>query len=418
MAKKYTLSDLAINGGAPVRNKIWPPRRLFGLEEKAAVDALFDAAIASGNAFGYDGPTERAYCEEYAQFMGGGYVDAVNAGTTAVYVALKAVNPEPYSEIIVSPITDQGGLMPIPLLNCIPVVADAAPGSFNMGPEQIEAMITPYTSAILVAHIMGEPADMKGIMAVAEKYGLAVIEDCAQAHGATINGQLVGTFGTIGAFSTMFGKHHATGSQGGLVYAKDEALYIKVRHASDRGKPFGMPGATNQVATLNFNLGDLGAAIGRVQLKKLPQIVSARRAVAAKIGKALESIPALSLPKYVDGAEPSFWYLRVHIDVDQLTCTKREFCAALSKEGVVINPEYAAFPHLTEWFRERRVFGSTELPWSSPEYKGNALREYPIPNAKAAVAEHFLISVHESFTDAEVDEVITALEKVACVYSK
>jgi perosamine synthetase len=141
MAKKYALSDLAINGGTPVRNKPWPPRRLFGLEEKEAVDALFDAAIASGNAFGYEGPTERAYCEEFAEYLGGGYVDAVNAGTTAVYVGLKAINPEPYTEIIVSPITDQGGLMPIPLLNCIPVVADAAPGSFNMGPEQVEAIL-------------------------------------------------------------------------------------------------------------------------------------------------------------------------------------------------------------------------------------------------------------------------------------
>src|SRR5699024_4098238 len=111
-----------------------------------------------------------------------------------------------------------------------------------------------------------------------KKHNIPVVEDCAQAHEAKINGQLVGTFGDIAAFSTMFGKHHSTGGQGGVVFTKDEALYKRARQASDRGKPFGLPaGATNPIASLNFNLNDLAATIGREQLKKLPGLVERRR---------------------------------------------------------------------------------------------------------------------------------------------
>jgi len=411
-------SQLAINGGSPVRKQPWPPRALFGEEEKQAVAELFDQAIASGTAFGYEGPTERAYCEEFADFLGGGHVDAVNSGTNAVYVALRALNPEPYTEIIVSPITDQGGVMPVPLLNCIPVVADAAPGSFNVGPEQIEAAITPLTSAIVVAHIMGEPADMDGIMAVARRHNLPVVEDCAQAHGARLNGQYLGTFSEVSAFSTMFGKHHATGSQGGLVFTKDEDLYVRIRQASDRGKPFGLPaGSTNTMATLNFNLGDLGSAIGRVQLKKLPQIVGRRQGVAKAIISGIQDIPAVCAPEQLPGAEPSYWYLRLRVNEEYLSCTKREFCAALAAEGISNNPEYAAFPHRTQWFSERRVFGTTELPWSSPMYRGQAPREFSCPNATQAVASHFLLPISESWGDQEISDVVEAIRKVAAAFA-
>jgi len=163
---------LAVNGGSPVRTQCWPERGLIGVEEKAAVDALFDAAIASGCAPGYGGEQETAYCAEFAAGLGGGYADAVSSGTLAVYTALLALRLDPGAEVIVSSITDPGGMMPIPLLNCVPMVADCTPDSYNIGPDAIAELITPRTRAILVAHIGGEPADMDGIMALAEQHGL------------------------------------------------------------------------------------------------------------------------------------------------------------------------------------------------------------------------------------------------------
>ena len=117
----------------------------------------------------------------------------------------------PAGEVVVPPITDPGGVMPVALLNLIPVVADAAPGSFNTNAKQIAAVLTPHTRALLVAHIAGEPADMDPILELARSRGLPVIEDCAQSHGARYHGRLVGTLGTVAAFSTMSGQMSSTG---------------------------------------------------------------------------------------------------------------------------------------------------------------------------------------------------------------
>ncbi|RAV18740.1 DegT/DnrJ/EryC1/StrS family aminotransferase [Paenibacillus contaminans] len=410
---------LAINGGPKVRKNPFPERGLLGEEEKKAAIALFDEAIASGSAFGYLGPEEEAYCSEFAEFMGGGYADAVNSGTTAVYVALRALNLEPFTEVVVSPITDPGGMMPIALLNCIPVVTDSAPGKYNTDANEIEKMITPLTSAILVAHIGGEPLDIEAIVAVGKKYGIPVVEDCAQAHGAAIRGRKVGSFGDIAAFSTMFGKHHCTGGQGGVVFTRDETLYWRARQASDRGKPFGLPdGLTNAIASLNFNLNDLAAAIGRVQLKKLPLIVQKRRDVAAQLTERLSKLEAVAVPRQIEGAEASFWWLRLEVDENKLSCDKETFCRALIAEGIPVNPSYRAMPHLMDWFQKQRAFGTSGYPWRAPAYKGDPDRKFELPNAMAATSVQFNLYVTESWGQQEIEDTAAAFEKVERAYLK
>lgn len=419
MTRQSKLEQLAIYGGPQVRSEPFPQRGHIGQEEKAAVDALFDRNIAVGSAPGYNGEEENAYCEEFAAFMGGGYVDAVNSGTAGIYVALKALDLQPFTEVVASAVTDPGGLMPIPLLNVVPIVADAAPGSYNSGPEQIEPLISPLTSAIVVAHIAGEPADIEGIMAVAQKHGLPVIEDCSQSHGATVNGKLVGTFGDIGVFSTMFGKHHSSGGQGGLVFTRDEALYQAIRRASDRGKPFFLPpGSTNVTASLNLNLNDLAAAIGRVQLKKLPKTIARRRAVVAKLAQGIADLKTVSIPAAVTGAEPSYWFLRMRFHAGRATCDKKSFCQALSAEGLSVAVHYkAALPHTMEWFVKRRVFGSSGYPWASPDYTGDPHRQFPCPNASATMDSHFNLYFYESWGDAEIADAIAIFRKVEQAYT-
>jgi dTDP-4-amino-4,6-dideoxygalactose transaminase len=413
------LNRLAINGGPKVRIDPFPERIVLGLEEKAAVDRLFDDAIAGRAPIGYNGAAEQAFCTEFADFMGGGYVDAVNSGTSAVYVALRALDLEPFTEVIVGPITDAGGLMPVPMMNCIPVVPDTAPGQFNVGPEQIEKMISPLTSAIVIAHIGGEPVDMEGIMAIARRHNLPVVEDCAQSHFTRLNGRLVGTFGDIAAFSTMFGKHCCTGGQGGVVYTKTESLYFSARRASDRGKPIGMPaGSSNPVASLNYNLNDLSAAIGREQLKKLPDVVRRRREVVAKLDNGLSGLSAVKIPDSIPGAEPSYWFLRLEVDTSKLTCDKDTFCDALLAEGACIEPSYRHMPHTFDWYKNRRVFGSSGLPWSSPQYKGDADRIYSCPNAMAATDVQFIVYIHEGWGDREVADTVSMLKKVESAYLK
>lgn len=404
---------LALYGGEPVRKKPFPARGSIGREEKEAVNALFDAVIETGGTILYNGPEEEAYCREFAEYMGQGYADAVNSGTSAVYVALRALDIKPFSEVVASPMTDPGGMMPIALLNCIPVIADASPGRYNTDAKQVEKMITPLTSAILVAHIGGEPADMENIADVAKKYKIPLIEDCAQSHHAKLGGQLVGSFGDIAAFSTMYGKHHCTGGQGGLVYTKNEELYWNIRRAADRGKPFGLAEPNNVIASLNFNSDDLACCIGRAQLKKLPGFVEGRRAVAAKAAPAMDRLQAISIPEQLPGAKHSYWWWRLKFNEGVLMCGKDLYCRALAAEGMSVAADYgAAMPQNFKWFETRNVFGASGYPWRSPEYKGDPDRRYPCPVAAQSVRDHFNVTIYESYSESDVADLVGIFEKV------
>ncbi len=411
-----TESDLAINGGPRVREKAWPDRRRFEPDDQAAVNALFDESISTDVPFKYDGPSEEAFCREFADFMGGGFVDGVSSGSTALYVALKALGVEPFTEVIVGCLTDPGGMMPIPLLNCIPMVADVAPGTLSPGPEQIEALITPYTSAILVAHIAGYPADVEAIAEVARKHGLPLIEDCAQSHGAQLHCRYVGTFGDVATVSTMWDKHMNTGGQGGVVFTRDEELYKRSRRASDRGKPFFLPeGSTNEAASLNVNLNDLAGAIGRTQVAKLPGQVTRRREVvrsleAGIMDLGLESVTVLET---IPGASPSYWWLPVRVNVGRLTCGRDTFVQALAAEGVPASEiGWGLMPHRMEWFEQRRVFGTSRYPWASADYHGDGDRDFPCPNGEAMMRDYIRLPVHDSWGEEEIGDMVTALSKV------
>lgn len=400
-----------INRNPDTPNRSWPARGHFGVEEKEAAMRLFDESIAGGHAFGYNGVQEQALCKEFADFLGGGYADGVNSGTTAVHVALAALKPPPFSEVVVSAVTDPGGIMPVVIQNCIPIIADTVPDSYNTGPKQVEAVITEQTSAIIVAHIGGEPMDIEGIMAVAAKYGIPVIEDCSQSHAAKIKGQYVGSFGTISAFSLMFGKHFCCGGQGGIVFTKDPELYKSIRHASDRGKPYGVENANgNLIATLNFNMDELHAAIGRVQLKKLPDIVAKRRAFAELLrAKGLGDFKFINIPELAPEIEHSYWWWRLSFASDELNCSKTDFCKALIAAGLPINPDYrGALPYTFEWFQNRQ----DKHPWNNPLYLGNASEEPQTPNAFAVMDKSFNLAICESWGEQEADDIISIIREV------
>ena len=412
-----SLDQLAINGGPQAAPDL-PNRFHFGKEEKAAVDALFDQSIATGNAIGYNGPEEEAFGKEFAEYLGGGYADGVNAGTNSVYVALKSLNLPPFSEVIVGCVTDPGGMMPIVELNCIPVPADTEPGSFNAGAEQIEARITERTSAIVVAHIAGEPADMPGIMKVAAKYNLPVVEDCAQAHMAVINGQKCGTFGTCGAFSLMFGKHMCVGGQGGAVFTKDEEQYWKIRRAADRGKPFNMPGCTNVISAINCNMDEFHAAIGRAQLKKLPGIVERRLAfVQMMFDRGFDKLASIYIPQkdLRPGFQSCYWWWRLRFVAENMKCTHNEFIDALNAEGLRVSPNYkAALPAKMMWHQDR----ASKHPWNNPLYKGDPNAVYATPNCDKVMDTDFQFYMFESYGEAEADKAMAAFKKVTEAYAK
>ena len=415
---KTAAGKLAIEGGPKVRPTPFPPRRLFGKAEKAAAVRVFDAAIRSGNAFGYNGPEQKAYEAEFAAWLGGGRAVAVSSGTTAVFCALGGLGLDVAREVVIPPITDPGGAMPVPMLNLVPVVADAAPGSFNTGAEQIAAVLSERTAAIIVAHIAGEPADMGPIMMLARaRGGIPVIEDVAQAHGARYKGRLAGTFGDIAVFSTMFGKHHATGAQGGVVFTRDQELGWRIKRFSDRGKPFNLPAAQgNVVMGLNCNQNDLAAAIGRVQLKKLPGIVAKRRRLAAAIRKGLKPLQAVSLAPEPPGTEPVYWFLRMRVDGSRLRVDKQAFAEAVAAEGLPVDARYSQPISRAPWFAGRQTYGKSGCPWTCPLYRGDPRRDFPCPNAQETADSNFVIYFHEGYGPREVRDIVAALAKVERAY--
>lgn len=415
-------NKLAIFGGDKAIRTPLKGRLNIGEEEKNSVIRLFDKSIKTGNCFGYNEEEEECFREEFTAFMGGGCADAVSSGTAAVYVALRVLDPEPFSEIIVGAINDPGGMMPIVLMGCIPVPADTVPDSYNTGPSQIEERITPRTSAIVVPHLQGEPADMVGICKLAEKYKIPVVEDCAQAHYCKLHGRLVGTYGETAGFSTMFGKHINSGGQGGVVYSKNRSRYWDILRYADRGKPFGLPeGSFNCYASHNFNSNELACAIARVQLKKLIPLVEKRVILVQKFIQGLKDmeIDCLVPPKILEGAEPSYWYLRLKFDKECVTCSKKEFLEAAMAEGVLMISDYhKGLPSTFDWYTKKKVFGKNGFPWHNPFYHGNPNSVYEIPNAMNTVASHFNLCVFESWGDEEVELILSAFKKVYDAYRK
>ncbi len=414
-----TKGKLAIDGGTPVRSTPMPSRALLGVAEKQAAMTVFDEAIAGGNVFGYNGPWEQRYENAFSEFMGGGYADGVNSGTNAVYVALGALQIEPFSEVIIPPITDPGGAMPVPLLSCIPVPADCMPGSYNTSAEQIEAVITERTRAILVAHIGGDMVDMQAVMDLAQRHNLRVIEDCAQSHGAELHGRRAGCFGHIAAFSTMSGKHHCTGAQGGVVYTQDADLAGRVKRFADRGKPFGLPDANGNVtAGLNCNSNDLSAAIGLAQLDRLPAIIERRHTIGEALKQGMLACSTVRVGRQVADSRSVYWFVRIRLDTTQLCVDKARFCEALNAEGIPVNASYKHIPAHAPWFRNQSVVGHNGFPWTAHDYRGPRTPVYALDNACRAADEHFNLAIHETFDQQAVDDILTALKKVETTYRR
>lgn len=399
-------SNLAINGGPKVRSRPLPYRKLFGEAELDMVKQVFEDSWQRGVDFGYQGKYEEIYTKQFCEFQGGGFADAVSSGTTAVYLALKAMNIDRGSDVIVSPVTDPGSVAPAILEGMNIVIADAKPGSFNIGPEEFEKAITPNTRAAILTHTGGHPFDAESIAQIAASKKIKLIEDCSQAHGALCNGKRIGTFGDIAAFSTMFSKNHATGGCGGLVYTKDEEIYCLVRALSDRGKPFNDPNFNPKdpsdflFPSLNYNNDELSCAIGISTLARLEEIIENRLAIANQIDERLKGSSVVFPAQRSKKCKPSIFFHTVEVLTDQLKVSKTEFAEAVAAEGIWINPNYQYVVSEWKWAKDY-----------IKNYNGT-------PNAKAFRDSSFNILFNERFGEEDIDDVVSAIMKVESVFRK
>lgn len=257
----------------------WP---FFSEEEIAAVVAV----LQSGKVNYWTGEQCRQFEQEYAQTVGCQYAIAVMNGTVALEAALYALDIGPGDEVITSCRTFIASASCIVMRGAKPVLADIDLESQNMTTASIEAVITPRTKAIIVVHLAGWPCAMDAILTLAKKYGLSVIEDCAQAHGAMYKNRQVGSWGDIAAFSFCQDKIITTGGEGGMITTNRKDLYEKMWSFKDHGKSFDAvyhrqhpPGFRwlHESFGSNYRMTEMQAVIGRIQLAKLANWIQMRQ---------------------------------------------------------------------------------------------------------------------------------------------
>ena len=287
----------------------WPR---FGSEEIDAVTRV----LLSGRVNSWTGKETSLFEKEFSRWCGVDSAIAMANGSLALSSAYLSIGVGSGDEVITTPRTFVATASSIVLLGAVPIFADVDYESGSITADSVAPLITPRTKAISVVHLGGWPADMPSILELARIHGIAVIEDCAQAHGARINGQSVGSFGDVAAWSFCQEKIITTGGEGGIVCTSRADLWDVMWAFKDHGKTheavFGRehpPGFRwlHERFGSNFRLTELQSAIGRIQLQRLPQWTAARTRNAMQLAEALADCPAVRVPLPPEGITHA-WY--------------------------------------------------------------------------------------------------------------
>ncbi|WBU56503.1 DegT/DnrJ/EryC1/StrS family aminotransferase [Paracoccus sediminicola] len=303
------------------RDETWP---VFDDEQIAAVTEL----LRSGKVNAWTGPDVRAFEAEFAEHTGTAHAIAMANGSVTLDAALQALDLQSGDEVIVTPRSFVVSASCVLHAGGRPVFADVDRNTQNITPETIAPLITERTKGIIPVHLAGWPCDMAGIMTLAETHGIWVIEDCAQAHGARIGDRPVGGFGTLGSYSFCQDKIMSTGGEGGMIVTDDEALYDRIWSLKDHGKdrslvfaPDPPPGFrwlhANGTGT-NLRMTGPSAAIGRVQLRRLPEWRAARARNAQRLASILSEASSLRIPVPPDNVTHAWYRFYAFVRHDRL----------------------------------------------------------------------------------------------------
>ena len=258
---------------------------------KPEIDRAIESVLESG--IFIMGPNVTAFEREIATYLGCKHAIALNSGTDALHLALRALGIGPGDEVITSPFTFAATTEAIGIVGAIPIFVDIVPSTFNIDVSLIEAAITQRTRAILPVHLYGTPADMLELKSLANRYGLAIVEDCAQAIGAEVGGRKVGTIGEVGCFSFFPSKNLGAYGDGGLISTDDDVLADRVRALRAHG---GRQKYLHEELGVNSRLDEIQAAILRVKLPHLDDWIRARRRLAARYSAAFQASVGVTPP--------------------------------------------------------------------------------------------------------------------------
>jgi len=407
--------ELASRGGTPVRTAGFPgvgdaSGRRIGEEEIAAVTEVLRSAKLNCTV----GTRTREFEQAFGEMYGVAHVVASTSGTSALHVAVAAVDPNPGDEIITTGLSDAGTVLPILSQNAIPVFADVSPQTGIIDPESVRSKITERTRAIIAVHLFGVAAPVEELRAIADEHGIALIEDCAQAYlTRTASGALAGTVGHLGCFSLQQSKH-ITAGDGGLTISNDDALGRRARLFTDKAWPRDTNERTHLFLGLNYRMTELQAAVAHAQLAKLEQVVADRQRLAAPLVDLVASLPGLS-PAPAEGS--TWWLFPIFVDPEAAGGDAFAWGEAMGAEGVGCNPGYIGHPlYLNPVLAEARTYGTSGYPIAEV-----ADRYAPglCPETEKLISGGTMMVLpwNENYTEQDVNDIAVALQKVSRAFT-
>ncbi len=357
---------------------------LIGREEIEAISEVIDSGILTGASID-GGPKVREFETRFASFIGSKYAVAVSNGTAALHLALLAAGVGPGDEVIVPPFTFVATATVVLLVGAKPIFADIDPETYNINPDNVRKLISPRTKAIIPVHLYGLPADMDPIMEIASDHNIIVIEDAAQAHGASYKGRMVGSIGHMGCFSFYATKNMTTG-EGGMITTNDKEYWERLRMLRTHGQ---VKGYDPHILGYNYRMPEIEAAIGLVQLSKLPRFLDVRRRNAMLLSEGLSDVKGIRIP-YEPSESRHSWYLYT-IAVDS---KRDELRKKLNDIGIGASVYYEVPVHLT------------------PLFRGMGFREGMYPSAESAASRVLSLPVHPGLNDNDIVFIYESVKKL------
>jgi perosamine synthetase len=379
---------------APVRSEPLPAWPDYGDEEiQAAVDVL-----RSGRFSCLSGDRVTLFEQAFAAFNGAKHAIAIANGTAAVHAALVAAGVGPGDEVVVTPHSFIASVSPVLFQQAVPVFADIDRATFNLTPDSVEPCISDRTKAIVAVHLNGHPCDASALADLADRHGIALIEDSAQSPGATWDGQMVGTFGALATYSFWEDKILTTAGEGGMIVTDDDDLARAVRMVINHGEA---PADESYYAGerlyfherlgYNYRMTELSGAIGSVQLGRLPGYLAERARVGAGLTRRLGDVAGLETP-YVDPrATHSFYKYILLLDRAVIDAPVADVVAAVRAQGVPASRRYPTPIH------RQPIFERFDVP--------------TMPVAEQVAKDAIRLPVSPGMTEADLDDIAAAVRK-------
>ncbi len=357
-------------------NKISVSKPLVGEEEKAEVMAVLESGYI------VQGPRVAALEEAFAQVCNVRHAVACSNGTTALHLALLAHDIGPGDEVITTPFTFIATANSILMAGATPVLVDVRADTFNLDPEAVARAVTPRTKAIMPVHLYGQMCEMDALQAIADAHNLVIIEDAAQAVGASDHGRKAGSFGT-GAFS-LYATKNIMSAEGGMVTTNDEEVAERLRLLRNHGQSARYH---YEMLGYNYRLSDLHAAVGLCQIKRLPEFTQRRQANATFLTQHIESVQT---PSVRDHCEHVWHQYTVRINSGR---SRDEAVRQLDEAGVGTGIFYP-------------------IPAHQHEYMRNIVGDVQLPVAEMLSREVFSLPVHPQLTQDELNVIVDEVNKL------